>query len=104
MPTKHIDSKGKIVHCRYPRWVVAVLIDRVEAPGQSSKRMTDLRLSERWWPVAVLGTNLGTRASRPHRAVVEPSWFVCGRDARVPRTPALPGGPCVYPEAPGEWA
>ena len=47
---------------------------------------------------------LGTRASRPHRAAAEPPWFVCGRDARVPRTQALSGGPCAHPEAPGERA
>ena len=85
MPTKHIDPKGAIVHCRHPRWVVIILADRAEAPGQSSKRMTDLRLIEHWWPVAALGTNLGARVSRPHRLVAAPPWFVCGRDARVPR-------------------
>ena len=41
------------------------------------------------------------------RAVAASSWFVCGRDARVPRAPAsaeapFPGGAGLYPEAPGE--
>ena len=47
---------------------------------------------------------LGTLVSRPHWAVVEPPRFVCRRDARVPRRAVLSGGPCVYPETPGEWA
>ena len=101
MPTKHIDSKGAIAHCRHPRWVVTVLADQAKALGQSLKRMTDLRLIERWCPVAALGTNLGTRASRPHRAVAVPPWFVCGRDARVPRRPALSGGAVRAPGSAG---
>ena len=52
-----------------------------------ARRMTDIRLIERWWPVAEVGTNPGARASRPHRPVAAPPWFVCGWDApRVRRT------------------
>ena len=56
-------------------------------------------------PDGTLGHGLlGTLVSRPQTNHGGIATAQCGRDARVPRTPALPGGPCAHPEAPGEWA